>query len=171
MLKTPHSKITKSTGLVYVPVVHQGNTQASIEEAEEIIRLKDDLIGRIWIDRKGEERPITLDDILFIAPYNHQVSTLKRLLGEEANVGSVDLFQNQEAPVIILSMCSSDASESLRGVDFLLNPNRLNVAISRAQALAIVVASPSLVEMDLTSNEHIKLVNNFELLKRHASVA
>ncbi len=168
IFNTPHPKITKSTGLVYVPVVHKGNSQASIEEAEEIKRLKDDLIGQSFIDQEGCERAITLNDILFIAPYNHQVSTLKRLLGEKAKVGSVDLFQGQEAPIVILSMCSSDASESLRGVDFLLNPNRLNVAISRAQALAIVVASPSLVEMDLTSDEHIKLVNNFELLKLYS---
>ena len=92
------------------------------------------------------------------------------MLGDNAKVGSVDLFQGQEAPIVILSMCSSEASESPRGVEFLLNPNRLNVAISRAQALAIVVASPSLVDMNLTSDEQIKLVNNFELLKWHSSL-
>lgn len=170
VFKTPHAKITKSTGLVYVPVAHQGNSQASIEEAHEIQQLKEDLIGQTFIDEKGQARAITLEDILFIAPYNHQVSTLKRMLGDNAKVGSVDLFQGQEAPIVILSMCSSEASESPRGVEFLLNPNRLNVAISRAQALAIVVASPSLVDMNLTSDEQIKLVNNFELLKWHSSL-
>lgn len=168
VFEAPHPVITKSKGIVYVPVDHIGNSQSSIEEAEQINKLKNDLIGQSFIDQKGVERKICLDDILFIAPYNHQVSTLKRLLGEEAKVGSVDLFQGQEAPVVILSMCSSNASESTRGAEFLLNPNRLNVAISRAQALAIVVASPSLVEMDLSSEEQIRLVNNFELLKKHA---
>lgn len=165
-------KITQSTGLVYVPVAHQGNRQSSLEEAEEIVRLTEALIGQTFVNQAGEERIITLDDILFIAPYNHQVSTLKRLLdkldkvGKGAKVGSVDLFQGQEAPIVMLSMCTSDASDSPRGIDFLLNPNRLNVALSRAQALAIVVASPTLVEMDLTSERHLKRVNQFEWLKQ-----
>jgi uncharacterized protein len=96
------------------------------------------------------------------------VSYLKRALGSQAKVGSVDLFQGQEAPIVILSMCASYAHETARGVEFLLNPNRLNVAISRAQALAIVVASPTLVDIELESETQIQLVNRFEMLKAYA---
>ena len=100
-------------------------------------------------------------DILFVAPYNHQVSKLRATLGPKAKIGSVDKFQGQEAPIVILSMCSSDASDSPRGLEFLLDRQRLNVAISRAQALAIVVGSPSLARTPVTSIKQMRLVNLF----------
>ncbi len=51
----------------------------------------------------------------------------------------MDRFQGQEAPVVIVSLCASTLDEAPRGASFLLSPNRLNVAVSRAEALAIVV--------------------------------
>jgi uncharacterized protein len=46
-------------------------------------------------------------------------------------------------------------------MEFLYNPNRLNVATSRAQCLCIVVGSPRLFEPDCTSPRQIKLANAF----------
>ncbi|MEZ5898523.1 MAG: hypothetical protein R3D51_03420 [Hyphomicrobiaceae bacterium] len=43
--------------------------------------------------------------------------------------------------------------------EFLFSRNRLNVAISRAQGLAIVVASPRLLEVPCRTIEQVKLVN------------
>ena len=43
-----------------------------------------------------------------------------------------------------LLFIASDGETAPRGLSFLLEPNRLNVAISRAQCLSIVVGSPSL---------------------------
>ena len=51
----------------------------------------------------------------------------------------MDKFQGQEAPVVIYSMATSSADEAPRGLDFLYDPHRLNVATSRARALAIIV--------------------------------
>jgi uncharacterized protein len=164
--KSSHPEINKSTGLLHIEVPHVGCTQASEEEAEKILELKEFLVGQTFIDNKGVAREMTLDDILFIAPYNHQVNVIKYKLGFDARVGSVDLFQGQEAPVVILSMCSSRADESARGMEFLLDPNRFNVAISRAQALAIVVSSDKLMDVDFNSEHALRLANNFELLKR-----
>lgn len=104
---------------------------------------------------------MTLRDILFVAPYNYQVNKLKAALGPGARVGSVDKFQGQEAPVVILSMCTSDAAESPRGIEFLFSKNRLNVAISRAQALAIVVANPKLATTAVTRLEQMEQVSFF----------
>jgi superfamily I DNA and/or RNA helicase len=73
-----------------------------------------------------------------------QVNRLQRRLGAKARIGTVDKFQGQEAPVAIHSLTASDAESAPRGLDFLLSPNRLNVAISRAQCLSIVVGSPQL---------------------------
>ena len=49
-----------------------------------------------WVDRKGEERPITLDDIVIITPYNAQVFEIQQCL-PGARLGTVDKFQGQEA--------------------------------------------------------------------------
>ena len=74
-------------------------------------------------------------------------------------IGSVDKFQGQEAPVVIVSLCSSTLEDAPRGASFLLNPNRLNVAVSRAEALAIVVGCPELMDVRCRSVEEMRLVN------------
>ena len=59
-------------------------------------------------------------------------------------IGTVDRFQGQEAPVVIYSMTSSSPEDAPRGMEFLYNRFRFNVATSRAQALCILVGSPAL---------------------------
>ncbi len=154
-------------GIAFVPVEHEGNTQASDEEVATIKQLAKSLLGRMFYTGATKDngepvtRPITWEDMLFVAPYNHQVSKLKTALGAQAKVGSVDKFQGQEAPIVFLSMCASDANESPRGIDFLFDKNRINVAISRAQTQAIVVASPNLVNTSVNSVEQLKKVSLF----------
>jgi uncharacterized protein len=153
--------LNKDAGIIFVPVEHEGNTQASDEEVDEIKKLVNELLGRIFTNKKGEQKSIGWEDMLFLAPYNHQVNKLQKSLGENAKVGSVDKFQGQEAPIVFLSMCASDASESPRGINFLFDKHRLNVAISRAQCLAIVVANPNLSQITASSVEQLSLVNIF----------
>ncbi len=97
-----------------------------------------------------------------------QVRRLKDALGPAARVGSVDKFQGQEAPVVIVSLASSSLEDSPRGAAFLLNKNRLNVAVSRAQALAIVVASPALLAPRCRTIEEMGLVNLLGKLRYHS---
>lgn len=153
--------LNKEAGLVFIPVEHEGNAQGSDEEVIAIQKAVNELLGRTYTDQTGQSRHITLDDMLFVAPYNLQVTKLKAVLGEQAKVGSVDKFQGQEAPIVFFSMCASDASESPRGMDFLFDKNRLNVAISRAQALAIVVANPKLANSPANQVKQQRLVNVF----------
>jgi uncharacterized protein len=161
--------LNKNAGIIFVPVIHEGNSQASDEEVEEIKQLANTLLGRTFHPGKDEmpTRSIGWDDILFVAPYNHQVNKLQTALGPQAKVGSVDKFQGQEAPIVILSMCASNASESPRGINFLLNKNRLNVALSRAQSLAIVVGNPNLSQIYVDSIEQLKSLNLFDSLTLH----
>jgi len=56
-------------------------------------------------------------------------------------------------------LCSSDANESARGMDFLFDKHRINVAISRAQSLAIVVGNPALMSTKVGSVEQMAKVN------------
>jgi predicted RecB family nuclease len=148
------------TGLRLLTVEHDDNRQRSEEEAAVILAaVKELLDGGTFTDRGGAVRSLGLEDILIVAPYNAQVRTLRGALPEGARVGTVDKFQGQQAPVVFFSMASSSGEDVPRGVDFLFNRNRLNVAVSRAQALAVVVCSPQLMSTRCSTVDQMKLVN------------
>lgn len=152
--------IAKEAGIVFSGVEHDGNIQQSDEEVERVKAIYNELLGRPYTDKKGETRPLELKDFLFIAPYNAQVRALQAAL-PAARVGSVDKFQGQEAAVCILSLCSSYGEYGSRGLRFILDRNRINVAISRAQCLAVVVADPRIVGAVAGSIEEMMLLNLF----------
>lgn len=114
----------------------------------------------VWTDRHGEQHPITLADILIIAPYNAQVFELKEHL-PGARIGTVDKFQGQEAPIVIYSMTTSGWADAPRGMEFLYSLNRLNVATSRARCLCILVASPTVFEARCRTPRQMQLANAF----------
>ena len=165
-VQEPDGYLNKQAGIIFVPVEHQGNTQASDEEVDVISGIVTVLLERYFHSGDQDEplRKITWDDFLFVSPYNHQVNKLKKALGPQAKVGSVDKFQGQEAPIVILSMCASDPAETPRGMDFLFDKNRLNVAVSRAQTLAIVVANPALGKVPAVTVEQLNRINLFNAL-------
>ena len=150
------------TGLRYLPVTHRGNQSASPEEADRIRELVDEIVAArsSWIDRDARERPLTLDDILVIAPYNAQVFELKDRL-PAARIGTVDKFQGQEAPIVVYSMTTSTHADAPRGMEFLYSLNRLNVATSRAKCLCILVGSPLIFEPDCRTPQQIRMANAF----------
>ena len=137
------------TGIRWEPIDHQGDDSSSVAEAEAVVDVIEDLLGREWFDRDGHPRPLEIPDIVVVAPYNAHVAAIQasaaRRLGRPAWVGTVDRFQGQEAPVAIYSMAASSAEDAPRGMAFLYDGHRLNVAVSRAMGLAIVVASPDLL--------------------------
>ncbi len=97
--------------------------------------------------------------MLFVTPYNAQAIRLRARFGDDAHVGTVDKFQGQEAPVVFYSMATSSPEDAPRGMDFLYSLNRLNVAVSRAQALAIVVCSAALKSPQCKTPDQIRLAN------------
>ena len=152
--------VSRDAGIVFVPVEHEGNSQRSEEEADVIERIVSELVGKTVSTFDGEEqKSLTLEDILLVAPFNMQVRLLQDRLGEQARVGSVDKFQGQEAHAVIISMCSSTLEDSPRGAEFLLDPNRINVAVSRARSLAIVVGSPEIMRARCKTIKEMKLLN------------
>ncbi|HEV8334846.1 MAG TPA: TM0106 family RecB-like putative nuclease [Candidatus Polarisedimenticolia bacterium] len=147
-------------GLWFLPVDHEGNQNSSPEEVEAVASL----VGRLagggvrWRDREGAERPLRLEDVLIIAPYNAQVADLSaRLPG--ARVGTVDRFQGQQAPVVIYSMTTSSPADAPRGMEFLYSLNRFNVATSRAQCACVVVGNPRLFEPECQTPRQMQLAN------------
>lgn len=152
----------QGSGLRYLPVEHAGNQNASTEEADRIRDLVNEILGTrsTWINAKGEEKPITLDEILIIAPYNAQVFELQERL-PSARVGTVDKFQGQEAPITIYSMTTSSHADAPRGMEFLYSLNRLNVATSRARCVCVIVGSPRLFEPECKTPRQMELANAF----------
>jgi uncharacterized protein len=151
------------SGLRFLDVAHTGNGRSSEEEAQRIVdeirRLRE---GRVKTVKDEEERPLTDADILVVSPYNVQRKLIRRLLeraGFDVRVGTVDKFQGQEAPVVFYSMATSGGDDLPRDVDFLFEKNRLNVAVSRAQCLSVLVASPRLLEVRCSTPEQIAMVN------------
>ena len=156
------SKLKKS-GVQFVEVKHSGNILASLEEIDEIRSLVDELTNSKLIDG-DTERNLKKEDILIVAPYNLQVYELKKKLGDEYRVGTIDKFQGQEAPVVIVSFAASSSEDAPRGIEFILNFNRINVAISRAQCLSLIVGSPDLTNLFYQNVQSIKLTNLHRLL-------
>ena len=169
-------------GLRWVPVSHTGNQARSQEEVDAIARLVDDLIsGCRWRDRDGKTSALREQDILVVhlrvrlirtdkkcglgavvAPYNAQVAPLKEAIPQlEDRIGTVDRFQGQEAPVVIYSMTSSSADDAPRGMEFLYNRFRFNVATSRARALCILVGSPELFRPECRTPAQMRMANGF----------
>ncbi|MBX3428637.1 MAG: AAA family ATPase [Hyphomonadaceae bacterium] len=146
-------------GLRFVDVIHEGCAQRSPQEAERLKRTFDALCGRRWVDRESVEHEIGVEDILVVTPYNMQANLLQSVLPPKARVGTVDKFQGQQAPVVLISMTTSSGEDLPRQIEFLYSKNRLNVAISRARCLAVVFASPRLLEIGCSSVAQMRLVN------------
>ena len=153
------------TGIRWAPVRHLRNEQRSPEEAERVAQLVDGLVLEPWVDRYGVERALTIDDVLVVAPYNAQVAAVQRAIEARMGptrhdrVGTVDKFQGREGAVAIYTMAASSAEDAPRGMDFLYDAHRLNVAVSRAKAVAIVVASPDLLRVAARTPDQMRLVN------------
>jgi hypothetical protein len=126
------------------------------------------LMCRQFHDTDGSTRCLSTDDILVVTPYNVQVNYLRSILPAGARVATVDKFQGQEAPVVLISMVTSSAAELPRNIEFLYSTQRLNVALSRAQCLAVVVASPKLLDTPCKTIEQMTLVNTFCWLAEYA---
>ncbi|MBX9570221.1 MAG: TM0106 family RecB-like putative nuclease [Candidatus Obscuribacterales bacterium] len=151
--------LTKDAGLIFSECLHSGNSQSSTEEIQMIRQIIEELHECQIQDETGRRR-FVLDDVLIVAPYNQQVRLLRESIAG-AEIGTVDKFQGRQAAVVIISMAASDLGSSIRGMEFLLSKKRLNVAISRAKILAIVVANPLLSQYACTTVEQSCLINMF----------
>jgi uncharacterized protein len=146
-------------GLFYVPVDHHGNQNRSNEEVDTIAAIVRQLTsGDVSkVEEKGVST-VSRDDILIVAPYNAQVAALSEKL-PGCRIGTVDKFQGQEAAIVIYSMTSSSQNDAPRGMSFLYNPNRLNVATSRAKCVAILVASEKLLRPECRTIDQMRWAN------------
>jgi uncharacterized protein len=135
-----------------VLVEHFGNSSHSPEEVEVVV----DLVAKHFGELEASE-------ILVVAPYNAQVDSIREALDAagfaDVQVGTVDKFQGREAMVVIISLAASSAEDAPRGLEFLLDRNRLNVALSRAKTNSYLVYSPALTRTRFTSVDDVKCVS------------
>jgi uncharacterized protein len=150
------------SGLRYLPVIHHGNQNCSPEEASAIAVLVEGILESkaMWVDLDGRQKPVSLRDIMIITPYNAQVFEIQRRL-PGVQVGTVDKFQGQEAPIAIYSTATSSRADAPRGMEFLYSLNRLNVATSRARCMCIMVGSSELFEVECRTPRQAQLANAF----------
>jgi uncharacterized protein len=139
-------------GLIAVAVSHKANASSSIEEAQAVLEIA-----------KAQVAILGSNEVLIVAPYNAQVDLIRKMLDEaglnEVAVGTVDKFQGREAMVVIVSLAASSALDAPRGLDFLLDRNRLNVALSRAKANCYLVYSPFLTRSRFRDIEELKSIS------------
>ena len=158
-LQPGHDPVLAESGIRFVAMDHTGCGQRSDAEVSRVKELAEGLIGTEYTNRAGKTGKIGWKNILIVAPYNMQVNALTAALPAEARVGTVDKFQGQEAEVVIVSLATSTPDDLPRHVEFFYSKNRINVAISRARTLALVIANPKLLELDAKSVDHLQLVN------------
>jgi predicted RecB family nuclease len=159
------------TGIRFAPVDHDGNRSSSDEEVAQVAAMIAAMRGGTFTEADGTTRPLREDDFMVVAPYNAQVLRLRAGLPAGVRVGTVDKFQGQEAPVVFFSMATSSGEDVPRSLSFLFSRNRLNVAVSRAQCLAVLVCSPRLLEARCQSIEEMQLVNALCRLVEYAASA
>jgi predicted RecB family nuclease len=152
-------------GIRYHGPSHDGKSSSSPEEANLVADIVARLVGQTWTDANGERLTLAASDILIVAPYNAQVAAIsgaiRSTMGADTKVlvGTVDKFQGQEGAVAIYSMASSSQEDAPRDMEFLYSRNRLNVAVSRARAVAIVVANPRLLDATCRTPDQMRLVD------------
>lgn len=160
-------------GLHIERINHSGNSVRSVEEGEAIVKQIPQLLGKMWIDTDKNGNPVTpralqQSDILIVTAYNSQVKFLKHLMQQnqwrDIRVGTFDKFQGQEAPIVLVSMAASDSEEIPHGMEFLLSPNRLNVAVSRAQWACFMYRSEKLSHMQPNTPEGMVMLGKFVTL-------
>lgn len=115
---------------------------------------------RNYVERLLDTRrnPIRASEIGIITPYAKQKQKLRQAIYgggarfSEIKVGSTEEFQGQERRVIIISTVrSSDRyieHDHKFKLGFLVNEKRFNVAITRAQALLIIIGNPKVLASD-----------------------
>jgi len=151
--------LLRPAGIVHAAIEHEGCSQSSEQEAALAAEIYASALRQHCTDKEGVVHSMTATNILVVAPYNVQVNLLRRMLPANARVGTVDKFQGQEAELVIVSMTTSSEQDLPRHLEFLYSKNRLNVAISRAKCLAIVIANPALTAIKCHTPEQMALVN------------
>jgi DNA replication ATP-dependent helicase Dna2 len=146
-----------------VLVCHQHDTTESRSEFEAV------LIAELV--KEYFDNGIQLKDIAIITPLRAQVREIKFALSQlfteetfkkDLFIDTVEKMQGQERDIIIYSLVVSDPVKAMQRPEFYFNPNRLNVAITRAKKKRIVIGNKNLFQINTTDENLVPLVRVFK---------
>nr|WP_283251199.1 TM0106 family RecB-like putative nuclease [Rhabdothermincola salaria] len=169
-------RTSAGTGLRWMEAHHSDRSNEAPEEAELVASEISRLLGTPWVNQHGTEAPLSVGDVMVVAPYNNQVNLIRQRLDRDTHtrnvpVGTVDKFQGREAAVVFFTMTSSSSDDASRGPDFLFSRNRLNVAVSRARCLAYLVCTKELLDSRARSVDEMRLLSTLCSFVEHADAA
>ncbi len=120
---------------------HEGCKSSSTEEADETALLIEEML----------ECGLPVSEIGVVVPFRAQAARVRNLLRFErfakwkdiaaVTVDTVERFQGQEREAMIVSFVVSDEPFMDRLLDFLIYPQRLNVAVTRARTKVVLIHS------------------------------
>lgn len=129
-----------------------GHSYRNKAEADVVVKLLGALVSTKSNSSIESAQSFSLADIGIISPYAGQVRFLKQIVAQlwgasTLEVSTIDGFQGREKDVILLSSVRSNETGE---VGFLNDWRRLNVAITRARLLLVVIGN----EKTLSSDPH-----------------
>jgi superfamily I DNA and/or RNA helicase len=148
-----HTEYTTKRQPLIVYKTPQGNHARKLMNQRQIDIIKKEIIPNEKLENV---------DLGIVTPYRNQTNALQTTFhGTSIKADTVDKFQGRENDVIILSTVDNEIS------DFTDNPNRLNVAVSRAVEQLILVVNGNESENDNNISDLIKYIeyNNFSIIQ------
>lgn len=156
---------------LFVAINHKDRTMRAPEEAQ----LAAELIAEAFACGISEE------EMAVVAPYRAQGRLIRQCLAELAQetgipeltrvvVDTVERIQGQERDLVIISLVTSDPAHAAERAEFYFQPNRLNVAITRARKKRIVLGSPLLFETQTENPEMNAWIDIFRDLYHQSMV-
>jgi superfamily I DNA and/or RNA helicase len=123
------------------------------------------------------ERGIGAEEIAVLSPFRAQAATIRRAIRKHERISeedslkiasdTIDKMQGQEREVILYSLVSGDVEYMTEMAEFLYNPNKMNVAFSRAKSKLIIVGSLSKIEsLELAEYPHINRMLNSQYVTK-----
>lgn len=99
------------------------------------------------------------EEIGFISPYAGQVQLAKSVFPKKLKVSTVDSFQGQEMPIIIVSLVRSNPDGN---IGFLKDYRRMNVALTRAKEQLVVIGDSSTIGLDKFYDQFLKYTESID---------
>lgn len=156
--------------LVFVEMTHTGAKRHSNDEAV----LVADLL--VELRRTG----FSLAEVAVVVPFRRQARRIRMILSSRTSITKPDIsacvidtverMQGQEREVVIVSMTASDPSYVAQLLEFLLLPQRLNVAVTRARSKVILLASEVIEQTEMLDADGMELIALWKSLRDRCEV-
>ena len=116
------------------------------------------------------------NEVAVLSPFRAQAANVRRHIRKQSEIteeqrkliaaDTIDKMQGQEREVIIYSLVSGDMDYITEMAEFLYNPNKMNVAFSRAKSKLIIVGNiEQIKKISFVEYPHIKKMIESNLVK------